>query len=324
MSSTASTAARPDRYLTRAFPALGGTVTVETSGDGAGPAGLRAEAAINEFHNRLTRFDPASELSRLNSDPRDSVPASALMLRFASLVGYAGELSRGLVDATCLDALEQAGYTRSLGAEAVGSDTTALALTPDDGGRPAGPDPRARWRIVSTDPERQEVTRPPGLRLDPGGIGKGLAADVAAEELADCDSYAVNCLGDIRFGGRTATEREIAVASPLSTGDPVARLVLDRGAVATSGVTRRTWIDSDGRPAHHLIDPRTGRPANTGVLQATAVAPTGVEAEVRVKSALLSGASEAGRYLAHGGVVVLVSGEVIVFGDRAGLVGGST
>jgi thiamine biosynthesis lipoprotein len=242
------------------------------------------------------------------------------MLRFASLVGYAGELSHGLVDATCLDAVERAGYTRSLGAEPVEISTSVLATAGSEDARPAGPDPHARWRTVSTDPGRREVTRPPGLRLDPGGIGKGLAADLAAEELADCDSYAVNCLGDIRFGGTTAPEREISVASPLSAAGAVARLVLSRGAVATSGVTHRTWIDSDGRAAHHLIDPRSGRPANTGVLQATAVAPTGVEAEVRAKSALLSGPSEAGRWLVHGGVVVLASGEVLTFGDRAELI----
>ena len=319
MSSPASTPVRSGPYVTRAFAALGGTVTVETSGDGAGPAGPRAEAAISELHNRLTRFNPSSELSRLNSDPRQAVPASPLMLRFASLVGYAGELSHGLVDATCLDAVERAGYTRSLGKEPVGMATSALANADPGAGQPAGADPRARWRTVSTDPGRREVTRPPGLRLDPGGIGKGLAADLAAEELADCDSFAVNCLGDIRLGGRAAPDRRLAVASPRPDADPVARVVLQRGAIATSGVTHRTWIDSDGRAAHHLIDPRSGKPANTGVLQATAVAPTGVEAEVRAKCALLSGPSEAGRWLVHGGVVVLTSGEALAFGDRVEL-----
>ena len=73
------------------------------------------------------------------------------------------------------------------------------------------------------------------------------------------------------------------------------------GAAATSGIGKRSWIDAGGRPAHHLLDPATGRPAFTGVVQATALAPTAVEAEWRAKAAVLS-ADPA--WLAHGGVLV--------------------
>ncbi len=80
------------------------------------------------------------------------------------------------------------------------------------------------------------------------------------------------------------------------------------GAVATSGTTRRSWIRADGQLGHHLIDPSTGRPAFTGVVQVTALAPTGVKAEALAKAALLSGPEYADRWLTHGGVVVYEDG----------------
>ena len=83
------------------------------------------------------------------------------------------------------------------------------------------------------------------------------------------------------------------------------------GGVATSGIGRRSWLDERGAPAHHLLDPATGRPAFTGVVQATAIAPTALEAEVRAKAAVLSGPEYAAGWLPHGGVVVLDDGGLI-------------
>jgi thiamine biosynthesis lipoprotein len=84
------------------------------------------------------------------------------------------------------------------------------------------------------------------------------------------------------------------------------------GAFATSGIGRRAWLDRDGRPAHHLLDPATGRPAYTGVAQATALAATAREAEMRSKAAVLSGPDRAASWLPHGGVVVLDDGRSVV------------
>lgn len=88
--------------------------------------------------------------------------------------------------------------------------------------------------------------------------------------------------------------------------------MLDRGAVATSGIGRRRWIGSDGRLAHHLLDPSTGRPAFTGLVQVTALAPTGLGAEALAKAALLAGPGELPDRLPHGGIAVLETKEVVV------------
>ena len=108
----------------------------------------------------------------------------------------------------------------------------------------------------------------------------------------------------MRIGG---TARAVAVESPFD-GHVIHRFELADAGVATSGIGRRSWLDGRGEPAHHLLDPATGRPAYTGIVQATAVAPTALEAEIRAKAALLSGPADAADWLPHGGVVVLDDG----------------
>lgn len=137
-----------------------------------------------------------------------------------------------------------------------------------------------------------------------------LAADLMAVALAACGTWVVDCSGDLRVGGLIAHERAIDVAGPVG-GPAIHRLVITRGAVATSGVTRRAWADG-----HHLIDPRSGRPADTGIAQVTAVARTGLEAEVHAKTALLAGPGQAAEALVAGGLYVTADGTVHVV-DRS-------
>jgi thiamine biosynthesis lipoprotein len=152
------------------------------------------------------------------------------------------------------------------------------------------------------------VTRPVGVRLDTGGLAKGLFADILAGELRRHASFAIDCAGDLRVGGAKAIPRPVRVASPFS--DRVLHeFELSDAGVATSGIGRRSWLDSRGVPAHHLLDPSTGRPAFTGVVQATALAPTALGAEILAKAAVLSGPESARNWLPHGGVLVYDDGE---------------
>ncbi|MDP9292816.1 MAG: FAD:protein FMN transferase, partial [Actinomycetota bacterium] len=173
--------------------------------------------------------------------------------------------------------------------------------------RPAAPSAARRWSEVTADPERCTVTRPPGLRLDSGGLAKGVFADVLGESLATHASYAVDAAGDLRVGGAGALARPVQVASPFD-GTILHTFRLADAGVATSGIGRRSWLNPDGEPAHHLLDPAMGRPAYTGVVQATALAPTALEAEIRAKAAVLSGPDGALAWLRLGGAVVLEDG----------------
>ena len=287
------------------FPSMGSDARVVVDGAEAEP--LRA--FLLAYERRLTRFDPASELCMLNRSHAHAVAASPLLRRAVRAGLWAAERSGGLVDPTLLPELEAAGYDRSRRSPEL---ALADALRDAPPRAAAAPDPRARWRTVAVDEAAGVVRRPPGVQIDTGGTGKGLAADLLAARLRGTDRFAIDCGGDIRVGGVRTGERpfEVLVRHPL-TGEPLDRLRLTSGGIATSGLDVRLWRDAHGRPAHHLLDPSTGRPAWTGLIGATALAPTALEAETLAKTALLSGRARARRLLArHGGFVVPEDGDV--------------
>jgi thiamine biosynthesis lipoprotein len=201
-----------------------------------------------------------------------------------------------------LDQVEAAGYRKSIDPQ----DVSGTVVTARDGVPPAR---KGDWSDVRVDHDAHSVIRPPGLRIDSGGIGKGLAADLVAEILQDFDTWAVVCAGDLRFGGTAPAERPVEVRSPFPEGGVIADFAAESAAIATSGTTRRSWATPAGL-SHHLIDPRTGSPARTGLVQATAVAATAVEAEVRAKAALLSGPERASEWLIDGGMFVTDTGDI--------------
>ena len=215
------------------------------------------------------------------------MPASRLLRRAVAAALLGARRTGGLADPTLLDAVEAAGYDRSRTGVEPASLEAALRAAPPR--RPATPG--RRWREVEVG--AATISRPPGLRLDLGGSAKGLAADWAASRLDG--RYVVDCGGDVRVGGT----RDVALRGTAHT------LRVTDGAVATSGIDRRVWRRTDGSFAHHLLDPGTGQPAWTGLISATALAPTALEAEALAKAALLSGPRGARRVLAAcGGILV--------------------
>jgi FAD:protein FMN transferase len=177
----------------------------------------------------------------------------------------------------------------------------ALAAAPQR--RSARPRAAADWRRVRVLDEA--IERQPGVRLDSGGTGKGLAADALLVQLSGFGRVAVDCGGDVRIGGPLAADRpfQVDVQHPL-TGDVVMSMEVGGGGIATSGLDRNVWQRTDGSFAHHLLDPSTGEPAWTGLVGATALAPTTLEAETLAKAALLLGPDRGGDLLGeHGGVL---------------------
>jgi len=288
-------------------------IVADTQPHEAAAAVIVARRRLLGWHEQFSRFQGGSELMRLNDDPSETVRVSPMMRRVVEAATGAAQSTGGLVDPTLLGEIERAGYDAHFD-QAGPPLLDALAQAPDR--RPAGPSPREDWRRVRTDRRTSTVTRPPGVRIDPGGIAKGVFADELAAALASHAAFVVECAGDLRLGGRLAPAREVHVASPFE--DAILHtFTLRSGGVATSGVTKRSWIGPDGLAAHHLLDPATGRPAFTGVVQVTALAPTAIEAEALSKAALLSGAARAERLLVHGGVIVLDDGNFFVLEREA-------
>jgi thiamine biosynthesis lipoprotein len=267
-----------------------------------------ARELLADLQRRWTRFDPASDLNRLTTDPRRDVPAHEHVRALIRAGAWAGRRSRGLVDMTLGAQIAQAGYDGHWRGETAAL-SVALATAPPRA--VAAPDPAAPWQALGVDHRAGTIRRPSGVVLDSGGLGKGLAADLVAAQLTGL-RFIVDVGGDLAHGRGGGEAHEVAVEHPL-TGGVAHRFRLGDGGIATSGIQQRLWIDRHGEPAHHLLDPSTGRPAWTGLLSATAVGRSALEAEVLAKSAFLRGPRGGRAVLSElGGVLVAEDGTVDV------------
>ena len=267
------------------FPAMGSTAHVIVVG---GPDDLleRAAARIEELESRWSRFRPDSEVSRLNAAPAGEpvvVSPDTLVLVDLALQGY--EVSRGAFDPSMLASLVGAGYGSSLVDELESGEPLVREIGVAS---PAAHGDLSAEFVV--DAEAQTVTRTSELQFDPGGLGKGLAADLVADELmaAGADGVLVNLGGDLRAtgAGPDGGSWQVEVEDPRD-GSTLCVVSLDDGALATSSRMRRRWTDGDGNEGHHLLDPSTGRPAATTTNGATVIARFGWQAEVLAKAAFL-------------------------------------
>jgi thiamine biosynthesis lipoprotein len=199
----------------------------------------------------------------------------------------------GRFDPTVHDALVAAGYDRDFDELLAGARAALHPATPC-----------GRWAEVEVD--GRTLTLPAGVHLDLGGIAKGWTADRATEDAVATGLpwAAVNAGGDLRLAGE-APPLDIAIEDPEDPESELLRLRLSSGGIATSSVAKRTW--APGR--HHIIDPATGLPAETELLQVTVWAETATEAEVRATDALLRGRKAAQELAA---VMVTRGGDVVV------------
>jgi thiamine biosynthesis lipoprotein len=252
---------------------------------------VKAQAALADIPRRfeaweqsLSRFRDNSELSVLNRRPDRAVRASETLWQVARLALQAAAQSDGLVTPTVLDALEAAGYDRSM------SEPAQAALA-SSSPTLVGAAPRVHdWRVVKLDPRWRTITLPRGVRLDVAGVAKGWAADQAARQLGRLWPALVDASGDIAVSGPRADGSgwPIGIENPFGKDEDLPLLLLAHEAEATSTRGYRRWLRGD-KWQHHLIDPRTGAPAETDVFSATAIAPTLAQAEVAAKAALILG-----------------------------------
>lgn len=266
---------------------------------------------FRERESRLSRFLPDSELSRLNGASGRPFPASPVLWEAVGAALEAARWSEGLVTPTVLEALERVGYDRTFEQLAHGEGRGRGGAEEDSRPRRC-PD----WREVGRDEPTHSLLLPSGVRLDLGGTAKGGAADAAAKWLSEEGPALVDAGGDVAVSGprRDGEPWAIGVADPLHPERQLALLLLEAGGVATSGRDFRRWSQG-GRKRHHLIDPRTGQPARTDVLSATAIAGSALQAEVAAKVALLRGSREGLAWLESrpelAGLLVLEDGTVL-------------
>ena len=284
------TAAAGSVSLDVSRPMMGGMVSVQIL-DRSDAVRLERAAhrvldRIEAWAGRLTRFSPDSELMRLNAATASLVPIGPTLTAALDWARMAEGMTDGLVDASMLD--------ERLAAEA-GLDPAVHARA----GR--------RWSLRRT-ARGSAVEREPGVRFDLDGVAKGWLADRALA-ITPGRSALVDGDGDVAIRVAPGDSWAIGIGDPREPGTLLG--ALDLGAdgdvtrewgIATSGTSVHRWLHA-GVEAHHLIDPRTRRPAATDVVQATVLAATARAAEIFAKTAVIAGTDRAFGLLDHPGVL---------------------
>jgi thiamine biosynthesis lipoprotein len=266
----------------RTFRAMGTDIELLVEAEGANDALDAAEGEFHRLEALLSRFRDDSELSQLNRD--GSIDAGPDLLRVVELALAARERTSGRFDPTVHDAVVAAGYDRT------------FDELPVDGAGELVPVPAGGGVRI----EGCRIELEPGVRIDLGGIGKGYAAERAAEPLATAGPCLVSAGGDI-------ATRAGSWPVGVETEGGTITLELSGRALATSGQDRRTWR-RNGRAMHHLIDPRTGAPATSDIVRITVVATDAVDAEVLATSLFLAGADGAAAEADATGIPAVIVG----------------
>ncbi|HVA87675.1 MAG TPA: FAD:protein FMN transferase [Candidatus Saccharimonadales bacterium] len=292
---------------------MGGRLAVHLTGGSderrADADARRVLARIARWADRITRHAKDSELCRLNADPRSNVTVRPTLA--AALLGglRATEISDGLVDIGLLDA--------RLAAE---------GLLP----AAEGPLPSAPWSLIPGARGCAVVGRPAGLHFDLDGIGKGWLADRALHLTSAWANSLVDADGDLAIRVAPGRYWEIAVDDPRDVDLSLAVLRLSSSpvggptqwGVATSGTSIHRWR-RNGELRHHLIDPRTGAPAVTDLVQVTVVAGSAQRAEALAKAAVIAGSFDGLALLeragVRGAVFLMESGDVLAMPETLAL-----
>lgn len=263
--------------------------TAETHDESRARAALAAaQEEVAACESELSRFDSASDLSRLNGAGGEWTSVGPRLLEALGLALQARDDTGGRFDPTVLPALVAAGYDRSF---------ELLEERPAE--RADG------WRAgarIELDERRSRARLEPGAAVDLGGIGKGYAAGRALDAMLGTahglHGGLVDLGGDIAVRGETPEGGpwRIAVADPRASGETLAVLSLEEGGVATSGRDARRFGPAGS--LHHLIDPETGEPAFAGPLTVTVIAPDTAEAEANATTLAIASLEAAREYVA--------------------------
>lgn len=268
---------------------------------------------------RFSRFLHHSELSQLNRATEAFAASPALLAALLRARGHVA-MTEGRFDPTIGGALIAAGYDQSFDRVFARAGERASPSHPRPAGHAAR---RPRFEEIDVDEARGLVYRPLDIQLDLGGMIKGATVDEASRLLPR--DAALDAGGDAVLRGDDPADGDgdgsggwlVEVEDPRDPDGTVATLRLRDQAVATSAANRRRWRAGQ-RWAHHLIDPATGAPARTDLLQVTVVADRAERAEVLAKAAFIAGSRDGARLLSRlpgvGAVLVRADGALLFLG----------
>jgi thiamine biosynthesis lipoprotein len=242
-------------------------------------------AAVEEIEAcdlACSRFREDSELSRLNNGERMAKVSKWFCDALATALA-AAEQTDGVVDPTIGQALIDLGYNRSF--EKIDPDNPIVVTATHV---PA-------WRAIRVNTQLRTVAVPPRVKVDLGATAKALCADRAAEHAsaATRTGVLVSLGGDMSVAGPAPDEGWLVRVTDRSDRDPAEdapgqTVAIRSGGLATSGTTARRWARA-GAVLHHLVDPRTGRPAEEAWHTVSVAAPSCVQANTASTAAVVLG-----------------------------------
>jgi thiamine biosynthesis lipoprotein len=268
-----------------------GTKGLKTFEERAKNVTAKVVRLFEKTEKSLSRFDPNSELSRLNTEGLLQ-EASPLLYNTTCAALKMAELTSGVYDPTILNALENAGYNQSFELLAQSGITAANRVI-----LPC----LNKYREVCIESAQHTIRLPANTRLDLGGIAKGMTVDRAVKLLKDFDfkNFMLSAGGDMYLGGDDLDRKpgwHVEVQNPFTLSDNLLVLDVTNCGVATSSITKRCWQQGE-RQNHHLIDPRTAQPVENSLACVTVVAPSVRLADVLAKTALILGAEEGRQFI---------------------------
>jgi thiamine biosynthesis lipoprotein len=285
---------------TAQWPIWSTTARIVVRDPGTLPAARRiVDSVLAAVEDACSRFRPDSELRRLELAPGRPTEVSPLLAALIDAALTAAEWTGGDVDPTIGIAMASLGYDRD------------LAVVDPDGSAPVVVRRAPGWHQIRLHGE--EVTIPPGVRLDLGAVGKAFAADLCATLVHTfCETDVLVSLGgDIATAGSGPDWQVLVSDGP---DQPRCTVALAAGtAMATSSTISRRWRRG-GRLLHHVLDPRTCQPVDPVWRTVSVAAPSCVDANTASTAALVRGLSaparldRPGRFVAADGSVRTVGG----------------
>lgn len=271
---------------TFSFHAMGSQIMVAQDGTPAAFADTQkaVESWFEEWEQTFSRFRLTSELSEVNRHTGTFQSVSGTFWEVLKVALHMEKITDGLVTPLILNALEEAGYTRSFDEMPEFMETylrqTIIGVKDS--------------QEVELNENDHSIYLPAGARIDLGGIVKGWAAHKAMLRLQEFGPVMVDAGGDIAISGplKDGSPWAIGISDPLHDGQSLSIMMLSGGGIATSGRDYRRWVNR-GQRQHHIIDPRIDAPAETDVLSATVTAPNVIQAEAWAKTALILGSAGA-------------------------------
>lgn len=285
-----------NRMSSTVFHAMGSKIIVRM--DGKSP---KVQAALEKARDWfltweacLSRFQPDSELSLLNQRAGQATKASQTLWDVIQAAAEAIQETNGLVTPTILKDLEAAGYNKSFTELDTNSrEQKQVPLKSKVTSLESDSEPKIQFLMAT-----RTIIIPEGISLDLGGFAKGWAADITAHRLGNIAPTLVNAGGDIAVSGTDASGQawQVGIGHPDDPKRHLAIWPITGGGIATSGRNSRQWT-KDGIQQHHLIDPRSGQPAQSNVVSTSVLASSALKAEIAAKLVCILGSKAGMKWL---------------------------